>query len=418
MGGRRSGWSTKPTASSVSRATAIPRPWRCSIPTAGWWYRLAVVEARLGDLEAALASIARTTDLVDGYAPAHWRKGLWLFDGGDIAGAEAAFRHATEVDADDVGGWVGLARVFLVRQQPEQAVEALEGLLDRRPGERYALQLLGRAYRQQGRVEDARIAMAMGAGGEPILRDAWSERLAQYQRGYATLLKAAAQYRVAGQLDAAIATYEKLRLQRPDDLALLNRLATTYLVAGRHDEGLALLEDALGRDPDHVETQVNLASGFLRTGDATRALDHAGRALELSPRSGRAHEARAMILWRTDRREAAIAAFRDALRYDPRNQMAWVWTGMIQAELGRPEEALASFQTAVAKAPTLTEAWLGIAKVTMTLGRLDEAEVALRRAMQLDGATPQVDAGLAELRALRGALGDEGAAGQAGSVPP
>ena len=368
---------------------------------ARWWYRLAVVQARLGDIDAALTSVERTLDLVNGYAPAHWRKGFWLFDRGEVEEAEVAFRRATEIDADDASGWIGLARVFLSRRQPERTIEILEMLLGRRPGERYALQLLGRAYRQNGRVEDAKITMAMGADSEPTLIDPWSDQLVKYQRGYAALLKAATRHRVAGELDAAIEIYEELRIQRNDDLALLNRLASTYLVAGRHDEGLGILNIALDRDPSYVETQVNLASAFLRTSNFELATTHAMRALELNQRFSRAHEVRAMILWRTDQHNEAIAAFRNVVRYDPRHQMALVWIGMIQAELGRLEISLKSFELAVAKTPTLTEGWLGVAKVTMSLRRFDDSDVAFRRAIQLNGVTREIEAGLTELQALR-----------------
>ena len=368
---------------------------------ARWWYRLAVVQARLGNIDAALTSIKRTLDLVNGYAPAYWRKGFWLFDRGEVEEAELAFRRATEIDVDDASGWIGLARVFLLRRQPEKTIEVLEMLLGRRPGERYALQLLGRAYRQKGRVADAKITMAMGADSEPTLIDPWSEQLAKYQRGYAALLKSATRHRVAGELDAAIEIYEELRIQRNDDLALLNRLASTYLIAGRHGEGLELLKVALDRDPNYVETQVNLASAFLRTNNFEFATTHAMRALGLNPRFSRAYEVRAMILWRNDQHEEAIAAFRNVVRYNPRHQMALVWIGMIQTELGRLEAALKSFELAIAKTPTLTEGWLGVAKATMSLRRFDDSDVAFRRAIQLNGVTREIEAGLTELQALR-----------------
>ena len=47
---------------------------------AKWWYRLAVVEARMGQPEAAVRSIRKAIDANPGYAPAHWRLGLWLLD--------------------------------------------------------------------------------------------------------------------------------------------------------------------------------------------------------------------------------------------------------------------------------------------------------------------------------------------------
>ena len=74
---------------------------------------------------------------------------------------------------------------------------------------------------------------------------------------------------------------------------------------------------------------------------------------------------------------------------------------MIQAELGRLEISLKSFELAVAKTPTLTEGWVGVAKVTMRLRRFDDSDVAFRRAIQLNGVTREIEAGLTELQALR-----------------
>ena len=51
----------------------------------------------------------------------------------------------------------------------------LERLLNDHPGDRYAMQLLGTAYRRLGRDDDARFALAVGAGGEPVWRDPWSD---------------------------------------------------------------------------------------------------------------------------------------------------------------------------------------------------------------------------------------------------
>ncbi len=366
---------------------------------ARWWYRLALVRARLGNVEGALAAALRASELDPGYAPAHWRQGLWRLDRGELDAAERAFRRALEVDAADPAGSVGLARVDLARRQPERAADTLERMLAARPGDRYALQLLGRAYSEMGRRDEAAFALAVGIDGEPSWRDPWSNELAQYRRGYATLLKDAVEHFQNGRFDEAIGIYERLRHRR-ESPALLTQLGAAYVAAGQIDAALSVLEPLVLANPGRFDAHVTLASAYLHKRNAEKALAHADRALALNPAYARAHETRGMILWRTERYDAALAEFDEAHRADPRNAMALVWMGMVHTDQRHHREALARFEQAAAKSPMLVDAWLGIARAHVELGSAEQAAAALARAERIDAAHPQVRAGWARLEEL------------------
>lgn len=366
---------------------------------ARWWYRLALVRGRLGDVDGALAAAVRASEIDSGYAPAHWRQGLWRLDRGELDAAERAFRRALEIDLADSAGSAGLARVDIARQRPERAVDTLEALLAARPGDRYALQLLGRAYAQLGRRDDAAFALAIAGDSEPSWRDPWSDELAQYRRGHAAVLKDALVHLQNGRFDEAIGLYEKLR-QRRETPALITQLGAAYIAAGRIDTALALLEPLVVASPEQVDAHVTLASAYLRKGNVERALAHADRALALDSAHARAHEARAMVLWRTRQYDAAFAEFDEVHRADPRNAMALVWMGMLHADRSRYREALTRFEQAGEKSPMLIDAWLGIARAHIELGSLEQAAAALTRAELIDKAHPQVAAGWARLNEL------------------
>src|SRR5207237_1826986 len=129
---------------------------------AKWWYRLAFVQARSGHMDDAVRNVRRAIDLDGTYAPAHWRLGLWLLDRDDTAGAERAFTRAGELNPSDVSAAAGLARVYLQRGQNQQAADVLERALAKNPGDRYAMQLLGTAYRRLGRADEAEFALVVG----------------------------------------------------------------------------------------------------------------------------------------------------------------------------------------------------------------------------------------------------------------
>ena len=80
---------------------------------AQWHYRLAIVSAKTGDVALAVEHVEVTSKLQPDFAPAYWRKGLWLIDQGRLNDAAAAFKTAIAIDPSDPAGWLGLARALL-----------------------------------------------------------------------------------------------------------------------------------------------------------------------------------------------------------------------------------------------------------------------------------------------------------------
>ena len=218
---------------------------------------------RLRHLSALDRAIA-----IDGtYAPAHWRRGLWLLDTSRPDDAHPAFEKAVALDAANPGGWFGLARVALHRRQEADAVELLERYLSQHPGDRYALRLLGTAYQRLGRTEEAEYALSVGATGEPVWPDPWTDAVGEFRVGFAQTLKAATAQLMAGQFDAAIPVLERLLRERPDEVSLMHQLGLSYVAAGRAPEGVALLERALARDDANLESHLRLATAYLNLQD-------------------------------------------------------------------------------------------------------------------------------------------------------
>lgn len=365
-----------------------------------WWYRAAILRSRLGDLPGALAAMDRVLALEPGYAPAHWRRGMWLFDQGDTHSAEAAFRRATDIDSADAAGWVGLARVFLARGENQSAAGTLERLLNDHPGDRYALQLLGTAYRRLGRQDDARFALAVGASGEPVWHDPWSNEVSAARRGFANLLKEATQHAMAGRFSDAIPLLEQLRAGKPADAGLLTHLGGIYAAAGRLPDAIALLESVVARDPDSFDAHLNLATAHLSARALERSAAHADRAIALRPESAKAHEMRGMIFWQSGQPAEAMRVLGTALDLDPRSQRPRVWIGWILLERGQPDRALPLFERALESDPLLVDALVGIGRAQMHMGATEQARLMLDRAAQIDPGNPRLKAAEEMMRVL------------------
>jgi tetratricopeptide (TPR) repeat protein len=364
-----------------------------------WRYRLALVTSRLGEHETALAALVRTNELAPGYGPAWARRGAWLIDRGDTGGAEAAFRRALIIDGGDPSASAGLARVHLQRREDRRAVDVLEALLERQPGDRYALQLLGTAYRRLGRIDDASFALAVGAGGEPTWRDPWSEEVGEYRRGFATMLKAATAEAMAGRFDRALPLLEQLRRRKPDDISLANHTAEVLTAGGRPADAIRLLTSLVDARTDNADTLLALASAHLASGDAASAETHADRAIARNVAGARAFELKGMIAWRGGRAAQASELFERGLARDPRNVRLLAWIGLIDLEAHRPRDAAEAFVAVIRRDPLQADALAGLAMAQHALGATDEATRSLARAEQVAASHPRVMEARARLRA-------------------
>lgn len=372
---------------------------------AKWWFHLASVEARLGKVDEAVRDMRRAIDLNPTYAAAYWRLGLWLLDQNQTEGAEHAFGRATEIDASDRAGWVGLARVYLQRNETARAAGLLERLVASGAGEPYTLQLLGTAYRRLGRADEAASALEVGARGEAQWSDPWTDEMLGLRRGYAALLRDATADIVAGQFPAAIRILEQLRREKPNDLVLMAHLGQVYVAAGREADGVPLLEHVIAAEPDRFEAWVDLATGYMHQEHFATARAAAEHAVSLNPSYGPAHETLGLILWRGGNPRAAVAAFDNAVQFDPRNARALVWMAMAYTNLDRTSDALAAFRRAARIDPTSVDAWIGVANAEMNRHDLDAATEALNNAQRLQPGRPAVTKTAERLRSLQPATG-------------
>lgn len=357
-----------------------------------WRYRQAILRARRGDVDEALADLKSVIALAPGYAPARWRQGLWLLDRGDAATALAAFQSVIQIAPADPAGYAGVALVHLSKSENAEAAAALEKQLAATPGDRYALQLLGRAYRRLGRDDDARFALTVGATGQPAWADPWSDEVGQYRRGFAAMLKEATQLGLDRRFDEAIALLRQLVELRPDDSALQVYLGGMYAAAGRITEAAAMLDPVLAADPSHFDATMHLASGSLFAGNLDQAATYAARALVLRPANADAAKLQGMVLWQQGRMREAEALLDAAADADPRDPMPHLWIGMILGQQARYVDARRRFELALSKNPLLGDALLGVADTFAATGALAAAETALKRAEQAEPGNPRLPA--------------------------
>ncbi len=366
------------------------------------WFLLGCAADRCFDPEAAATSFRRSIALRDGAAPQR-RLGFVLLELGDDGGAESAFSAALRRDPADDAARIGLARVRLQRGEAEAAARILEGIAESRsPNASYARQLLARAWRQLGRIEDAETAALQGAGAVLVDDDPWRREVEGLRAGLTWRVEQAAKLCDEGRHDEAVALVEGLLRDRPGEVAVLTAAGAVYLAAGRRDESIAVLERALALRPGYYPAHLEIARAW-SAGDPgdDRALAHVDEALALDPGLGAAHGLRGTLLKARGDAPGAAAAFVAAARLDPANA-TWMYRAAASLiQVARWQEAADILLTLTRREPGAARAWALLGEAQMNLGKLDDADASLKRAAAIAPTEPMVHEALRKLRLKR-----------------
>lgn len=346
------------------------------------WYRRSVMAWKLGDLADAVASIQRAILLVPGYAPSHWRLGTYLFDQGDFEAAGKAFQRATELDAQFVGAWAGLARVYLASDRPGDALGLLERLRVQFPEQGYLAVLTKTALVESGRrAESERLRVAWTA--LPPGADPWQAELRPYLNK--PLMDKARELLSSGAASEAVQLLEGWLSEGAGDPNACAYLAWGYFLLGRAGDARATLDSALKADPDSVLLLAMLAKIQEANQELTEALATCARILAIDPANGALQAQRGRILTRLDRPEEAVRALGAALELDGRVPELWAEFGLAQCALQHWEESLPALERALKDGARTEGARAALARAYLETGRAHEARALLEGSSPLTG---------------------------------
>jgi tetratricopeptide (TPR) repeat protein len=352
-------------------------------------YYLAIGRTSLGDPEGALVELERAIELAPDYAPAYLYRGTWLLDLGRTDEAADAFRRATELQSDNPAGWIGMARVYLERQEADEAVAILERWvqIDPRP---YLYQLLGQAYRQQGDLDRARQILAHVEPGArpPQWPDPWAQLKGKYQTGIPFDMDRAETLLAAERYVEAIEMFESLRTRGTSGVAVFANLTLAYNRTGDMDKVLATLRAGVEMHPDFYPFRLMISAAYHSSGDLQSALEHLDRAIAIDGEAAEPHSRRAAILLERRQRREALDAFDAALERGADDSRLAFSAAALELEFGSWEKAAERAELAVRLDPGLAPGWMVLGMARAELGHLSGAREALDRAAELQPSSP------------------------------
>lgn len=351
-----------------------------------WPYFRALLLARNGDLPAAVEHLDRAIGIDADYVPAWLWRGKWSLDIGDDASAEASYRRAEALGAGSPAA-AGMAQVRMRAGQYSRALALLEPVANeqRHP---HLYRMLGEAYRELGRDEDARLAFARSRHATPLQWfDPRQGVKTKYIAGFKNQMAHAQDMLSVGRYEDALEILEVWRDRHPNDAALLTNLGWAYMGLGDLDQANEIMERGLvehSKDTPGYYFHYHLGRLRAMQGKVPDALHHLVTASTLNPTQSEPHEERANLLLRLDRRDEALAAFEKALEVGSQfPERLLQIMGVVEAARGKWKEAIAHFREAVREDPSFAIAHVQLARSLAQESLWQEARAALDMADRL-----------------------------------
>lgn len=189
----------------------------------------------------------------------------------------------------------------------------------------------------------------------------------------------------AGRVEEALAEYQTILINVPNDVQSHYNYTLGLIVEGRYTEAVEAAERTITADPFAVEGWAVRAFALLRDGDTGRALASARYAQELNPNSALPYAILTEIYLDLEQPERAREAVERAVELDPNLPHAYYARGLVSQLVDYDREAAREdFSAAYEIAPYLTDAAVDFAYneyalyINGTAPNLDEALNTLR----------------------------------------
>lgn len=301
------------------------------------------------------------------------RQARGLFEKGDFAGAEKAYRGLLEVlpEAKHVELELIIGACLQAQGRQDDALETIKRAVEMDTTRAESWFQLGRTQRQRGDEKQATWALQKAITLDP------NHALARVERGRQCL--------AAGDAEGADQHFRTALRADPNCVPALVAQAERHFEAGRLDKAQEMAAQAVQFQPGSVPAQVLMARIFRHRGHpdfAERCLDNA---LGIVPESGDLHAAKAQLLFEHGRLEECLDAIGRAGRLGAYDGRLFRLEFQSVQRLGRSTDARYMLEKLARSQPLDAADTLALAELRLETG---DSAAATELLDQLDGSWP------------------------------
>ena len=350
-----------------------------------------------------------------------------LYTRRQFAQAERVCRQIIEARPGNADAHNILGVTLAAGGRSEEAVEALKRAIKLSPQAASYHANLGEVLRQAGQIDEAAEVLERAVALDPknaqalnnlgiiqYERRKYAEAVDYYRRALQSRPKMAEALnnlgnalRMTGDIDGAVQAYQDALVQRAVYPEAYNNLGTLLQQDRKLDEAEHALRKAIQQNPQYVEAHNNLAQLLFGQKKDLEALRILGDALKFAPTNVQTLLITAKIQLRRNSLAAAEQAVRMAVQQDPDNGEALTVLGQVLHETDRYEEAIVVLEKALKSSPDNPEALNFYGVALKSVGRLEEARETIIKALKLNDAMYGAYANLNDLVDFSEGVGEE-----------
>ncbi|WP_167225108.1 tetratricopeptide repeat protein [Pelagibius litoralis] len=299
---------------------------------------------------------------------------------------------------------VAAAREKLKAKRPKEAINFLKRALSADRGNAVIMALLGRAYIEYRKFDEARkmIRKAVEAGPqEPEVHlqhgkflhgcgqmdqaaNAYTQAL-QLNPEYADAYRELAVLLIdAGVLDQAVEALVMAIKLNPQDAAAFYHLGLVKKMQGKDGEALEAYGVAVGIRPDYAEALVNLSKIAIDNGKMELGERSCRRAIDADPKLGQAHVNLGMVLREMKRFDEALVHAQLGADLDELSGAAQSNLGNVYMDLHQYQKAVVCFRKAMEFHPSFASSYFNYGNALRLLHVLDRAHAAYEKSLELE----------------------------------
>lgn len=197
-------------------------------------------------------------------------------------------------------------------------------------------------------------------------------------------LRAALASHQAGNVDAAIQTYQQILRAYPKHPAAMHFLGLAMQQRGNLERGIQLMVEAVTLAPHEFSFHSNLGNAYLSAGNLDGAIKAFDGAVRLKPQLPELWRNLGVARARKGDADGAERAYREALGLRGDYVDAHVALGVLLLGSGKPREAEPHFARAAELAPNVAVNHDNLANALAAQGKFEEAVLEYQRAIELD----------------------------------
>ena len=300
--------------------------------------------------------------------------------------AIAAFHRALDLEPGRTQSKYELALALIEAHAPAEAAEQLHAVIANQPDSFAAHNVLGLAFQDLGRTEDAANEFQTAIRIKPDFALAYYDlaQLRSAQKSY----RAAVFYLTQG-----LSTSPSAEMAQQ----MRTALAVTDAQLGNYDDAIPLFREASTAQPESAELHFDLATAYAHLKNYTDAVNEYREVLRLDPHRNDAQLLLAKALLNQSLVEESLPVLRDYVQHNPNSPEGLEVLGDALKESSHSQEAIDILQRAIRANPATFKAHYDLGAV---LGRSNQLQAAIRElrvAVKLNPDSPDARYQLARL---------------------